>query len=173
MHCVAEVVSLHYKWWYIFNTTTFTNTSFIHKIIYTYKCLCDLTMVCELPLRRKDDWPQETMARSCLYISFSSSRTDCTKMTEPGKVNQNDNCFSRNASFCSDIHLLCSAVMPAGVQVARRGAVCWTLHCFNGKRLLALAGAGAVCNATTKNAETVLHIYFNYNVLNNDGEHLS
>lgn len=51
--------------------------------------------------------------------------------------------------------------------------MCWTRHCFHGKRLLALAGAGAVCNATTKNAETVLHIYFNYNVLNNDGEHLS
>lgn len=79
--------------------TTFTNTSFIHKIIDTYKCLCDLTMVCELPLRRKDDWPQETMARSCLYISFSSSRTDCAKTSEPGKVNINDNSVSRNSLF--------------------------------------------------------------------------
>lgn len=67
--------------------------------LYTYKCLCDLTMVCELPLRRKEDWPQETMARSCLYISFSSSRTDCAKMTEAGKVNKNVNCFSGNAFF--------------------------------------------------------------------------
>lgn len=36
------------------------------KPLFTYKSLCDRTMACELPLWRKDDWPPETMVRSCL-----------------------------------------------------------------------------------------------------------
>lgn len=45
-------------------TTTFTMARLYH--FYTYKSLCDLTMAFELPLWRKDDWPPETMVRSCL-----------------------------------------------------------------------------------------------------------
>lgn len=89
----------------------------------TYKSRWDLTIACELPLRRKDDWPAETMVRSCLYTSFSSSWTDWGEGRETRSVrsNREEPQRPRSETQRASITLTSSAVQRGLVLYTRAG----------------------------------------------------